>query len=261
MLISVDELQGKFGISPSGILHVGAHLAEEGEDYDRAGWAAFSKIIWVESQYELAQKLIKELNPERNKVINATVWSETGKEMKFHLANNSQSSSLFSFGTHATTHPDIKFDSYHTVVTVRLDKIINETDDISFVNLDIQGAELEALKGLGRRLHNVKWIYSEVNKKEVYIGCAKIEELDRFLENFSFKRIATRWAFKTGWGDALWIKKSDCKGLYKMILVFKLDEIRRYVRLVSFQIKHKLKERLRIAINSVRRCDRRPSRS
>ena len=248
MLISVEELKSRFGVSPSGILHVGAHLAEEWADYERAEWSTFSRIIWVESQHELAQKLILALDPKRNRIINATVWSESGKKMNFHVASNSQSSSLLAFGTHATTYPTIKFDTDQIITTVRLDEIIKDSDDISFVNLDIQGAELEALKGLGSKLHKVRWIYSEVNKKEVYEGCAKIEEIDEYLNDFAFKRIATRWAYKTGWGDALWIKKNERKGMLKAILTFKLIEMLRIVKLVSYQIRHEVKVRLRVGV-------------
>jgi FkbM family methyltransferase len=248
LLIPVDVLKNKFGILATGVLHVGAHLAEERDDYERAGWSEFNKIIWVESQFELAQKLIQELDPQKNKVINATVWSETGMKMNFNLANNSQSSSLYNLGTHATTYPDVKFNSGRTITTVRLDEIINDSDDISFVNLDIQGAELEALKGLGSKLHQVKWIYSEVNKWSVYEGCAKIGELDRYLEKFSFSRVATRWAYKAGWGDALWIKRTERRGITGVILIFKVNEILRFVKLVSHQIRHEVKVRFQSGI-------------
>lgn len=245
MLIPVEVLKRRFGILPTGILHVGAHRAEERADYESAGWSALNPIIWVESQIDLAQKLTEVLNPDKNKVVNATVWSETGKEMKFHVASNSQSSSLYDLGTHATTYPEIKFNSERTITTVRLDEIIDDSDDISFINLDIQGAELEALKGLGSRIHHVKWIYSEVNKRSVYDGCAIIGELDNYLEQFSFTRVATRWAYKTGWGDALWIKRSERRRMAKAILIFKVAEILRLIRLVSYQIKHEIKVRFR----------------
>ena len=245
MLITVDELQGKFGISPSGILHVGAHLGEESEDYERIGWSRFSRVIWVESQIELAQKLISTLNPKRNKVINATVWSESGLKMKFHVANNSQSSSLFALGTHAKTYPDIKFDFSLTTITTRLEEVIDEMDDISFVNLDIQGAELEALKGLGSKISKVKYIYSEVNRKSVYEGCARIRDLDKYLKEYSFERIATRWVYGAGWGDALWIRKSECKRLKKSILIFKVNELHRNIKLVWGLQKHLIKIRIK----------------
>jgi FkbM family methyltransferase len=246
LLINVELLKNKFGILPTGILHVGAHLAEELDDYEDAGWSELNKIIWVESQFELAQKLIHNLDPKRNKVINATVWSETGKKMNFHVANNSQSSSLYELGTHATTYPDIKFNSERTITTVRLDEIIDDSEDISFVNLDIQGAELEALKGLGSKIHKVKWIYSEVNKKSVYEGCAKIGEIDKYLEKFLFTRVATRWVYKAGWGDALWIKKSERRRMATVIFIFKITEVLRLVKLFSYQIKHEVKARLQL---------------
>jgi len=241
VLISVDELQSRFGISPSGVLHVGAHLAEESTEYERAGWSPVNRIIWVESQSTLVQQLAKELDPTRNKIINATVWSEAGLTMNFHVANNSQSSSLLALGTHEQTYPEIQFDFDLPVMTSRLDELIEESDDISFLNLDIQGAELEALKGLGARIHKVRWIYSEVNKREVYKGCARVEELDRYLAEYSFVRVATRWAEGYGWGDALWVRKNEQKSLLKPILNFKAIEKIRFLYLSWQNVKHKIK--------------------
>jgi len=248
MLISVPELKDKFGISPSGILHVGAHLAEESDDYEKAGWSSAKRVIWVESQPELVKTLYKTLDPSRNKIINATVWSESGKEMKFHVANNSQSSSLLALGTHANSYPEVEFDFDLNVTTKRLDEIISDSDDVSFVNLDIQGAELEALKGLGLQIHKVKWLYSEVNKREVYENCAKIKDLDLYLKEYSFERIATRWAYGTGWGDALWGKKSECKQIRKAIFLFKVNEMSRVIRLFWRLKKHQVKSRLQLLL-------------
>jgi len=241
VLISVDELRSRFDVSPSGVLHVGAHLAEESIEYERAGWSRLNRIIWVESQSVLVQQLTNELDPARNKIINATVWSETGLRMNFHVANNSQSSSLLALGTHEQTYPEIHFDFDLSVMTSRLDELIEESDDISFLNLDIQGAELEALKGLGSRIHKVKWIYSEVNKREVYKGCARIEDLDRYLAEYSFARVATRWADGCGWGDALWVRKEERKALIKPILLFKVSERIRLLHLSWWQMKHRIK--------------------
>jgi hypothetical protein len=100
------------------------------------------------------------------------------------------------------------------VRTTRCDEIITTSDNIDFVNLDIQGAELHALQGFGTQLSRVKWIYSEINKIEVYKGCALIQDLDIYLSNFGFKRIATRWVSRAGWGDALWAQ-SDLIAPYR----------------------------------------------
>jgi len=241
VLISVEELKRRFGVFPSGILHVGAHLAEEGTEYEGAGWSPLNRIIWIESQSTLVQQLSRVLDPSKHKIINATVWSEAGLIKTFHVANNSQSSSLFALGTHEQTYPEIEIDFDLSVRTSRLDEIIEDADDISFLNMDIEGAELEALKGLGQKIHKVKWIYSEVNKWEVYKGCARIEDLDEYLEEHSFIRIATRWTNGCGWGDALWIKKSERRALRKSILLFKANELSRYLTSFFQLKKHYLK--------------------
>ena len=55
-------------------------------------------------------------------------------------------------------------------------------------------------------LDKVDYIYSEVNEKELYIGCALIPQLDEYLSGFGFKRVETKMCGNTGWGDALYIK-------------------------------------------------------
>jgi hypothetical protein len=77
--------------------------------------------------------------------------------------------------------------------------------DLIFVNLDIQGAEPPALRGLGGRLANVRWAYLEVNALHMYRDCALIGEIDVFMESVGFARIATRMAGSHGWGDALYV--------------------------------------------------------
>ena len=74
------------------------------------------------------------------------------------------------------------------------------------MNIDLQGVELEALKGLGQYIHQVKWIYTEVNRKEVYIDCTNVKDLDLYLKNFGFSRVVTKWCLGKGWGDALYVR-------------------------------------------------------
>jgi hypothetical protein len=73
-------------------------------------------------------------------------------------------------------------------------------------NFDIQGAELLALKGGKDSLQHVDCLYLEVNDREVYIGCARVEEIDRFLSDFT--RVWTRIT-PHGWGDALYVRKEN----------------------------------------------------
>jgi hypothetical protein len=77
----------------------------------------------------------------------------------------------------------------------------------NFINLDIQGAELKALKGMEEYLHQIDYIYTEVNSDYVYEGCALIGEIDEYLQKFGLIRVETKWCGDYKWGDALYIRQ------------------------------------------------------
>ena len=205
MYITVPELSKYWNIAPTGVLHVGAHLGEEASEYEKFGW---SPVIWVEAQPRLVEILNSKLDTSKNKVIEAAVWEEDGVPLKLHVASNSQSTSLLNFGSHADSYPDITFTSEIDVVTKRLDSIIKPNEMPNFINLDIQGVELSAVKSLGSLLEAVDYIYTEVNKEEVYEGCTLVKDLDGYLLVKGFRRVTTRWYLKEGWGDALYIRET-----------------------------------------------------
>jgi FkbM family methyltransferase len=207
MLISIKELVHAWNVKPNGVLHIGAHLAEERAEYERYSWQGSHKIIWIEAQEKLAKKLATSLNPGTNKVICAAVWGTSGVPMNLAITTNSQSTSLLEFGTHENNYPNVKVESIQKIFTTRVDELISNGDLFDFVNIDIQGAELEALKGMGALLTTVKWVYLEVNKQQVYKNCAQISEIDEYLEMFGFERKITEWIWGAGWGDAFYCKQ------------------------------------------------------
>jgi FkbM family methyltransferase len=213
MLIPVSEMVKKLGIEPNGVLHVGAHLAEEAPDYEYFKWVP---VTWVESQHNLVLEISKKLDPALHRVIEATVWDVENQKLVFKKTSSTQSSSLLSLGTHLSDYPEIKVEEEYEVNTTRLDKIISLESTPSFLNLDIQGAEGKALKSLGKNITRIKFIYTEVNKAEVYIDCTKVSDIDNMLREFGFYRAVTRWKIGKGWGDALYLRNSD----YKPLVVF-----------------------------------------
>lgn len=207
MLISVRSLTKIWGLKPKTIVHVGAHLAEEYADYVSYGWGQ-SKVLWIEGDPQLVPNLTQIVKGSpHHKVINAMVWSETGLKKKFYRANFTQSSSLLELDRHAFHYPGIWVEEITEQQTTSLADIFagESVTDVDFLNLDIQGAELEALKGLGRRLESVAVIYSEVNVESIYAGNGLIAEMDSYLLSFGFVRVDSR-VLKAGWGDALWIR-------------------------------------------------------
>ena len=82
----------------------------------------------------------------------------------------------------------------------------------TFLNLDIQGAELSALRGMGRNISTCLAIYTEVNLRELYKGVPLLEEMDAFLSEKGFVRVDWEIFSQLGWGDALYINQQALPG-------------------------------------------------
>lgn len=204
MLIPVSDLFRIWKIQPENVLHVGAHLAEEEPLYRKYNWG---QVTWVEAQPNLVKVLKKNLDPEFNIVYEAAVWDQSGVKLSLNIASNSQSTSLLEFGSHSESYPDISFTSMINVETKTLHDLLPRDYFPSFVNLDIQGVDLQALKGLKEKIKFVNWIYCEVNREEVYKNNTLLSDLDNFLSELGFQRLYVQWAPPRSWGDALYAKK------------------------------------------------------
>ena len=87
---------------------------------------------------------------------------------------------------------------------------------VDIIWMDLQGAELLALKGLGKYLENVKYIHTEVSYKEIYTGQVMFEELNNFIISNNF--ILKNKLSMTGWQeDAIYQKISDLKKFEKKV--------------------------------------------
>jgi len=203
MLISVETLCDKFDVQPNGVLHVGAHNGEESVNYDKYGWGP---VIWVEMLPEKYEALKARFagNP-GNTILNAACWDVDGIQLPLFRASNGESSSLLKPEDHLVSHPKITFVRQIGIETSRLDSILPLNAKFDYVSLDIQGAELRALRGLGGWLSTVKWACIEVNTRRLYEGCALLSELDAFMEERGFIRLITKMAGNKGWGDAVYV--------------------------------------------------------
>jgi FkbM family methyltransferase len=207
MLIDFKQLFPKYNIKPKGVLHVGANVGEEAPVYDELG---IKDVVWIEGNPDIIPKLIENTSKYKHGVVLACIGDVEGEEVTFNISNNgSQSSSILELGTHKIAHPEVYYTESFKTKTRRLDVLFGEIGigEIDFINIDLQGAELKALRGMGDLLKQFKWAYLEVNKAELYKGCALVEDIDMYLLGFGFKRVETRWCGNTGWGDALYIKQ------------------------------------------------------
>jgi FkbM family methyltransferase len=216
MLLNLDELIKKYDIRITGVIHAGAHLAEEIDDYYRLGAPPVMWIDPIKENFEFIKKKIRLGHfggrYHNNFVVRGLLYDEEDVELDFHITNyDGMSSSIFEFGTHPQFSPDTVFERTEPMKTTTLDSLYKtfSTEPWNFLNMDLQGAELKALQGAQEMLPHIDYVYTEVNKDEVYIGCAKIWELDEFLFNFGFARVETDWVGDQGWGDAFYIKARE----------------------------------------------------
>ena len=196
----------------TGALHIGAHECEEMPFYNKLGLQD-SNIVWVDA---INKKVLEAKNKGIPNVYNAVITDKDDSEVEFNIShnfdvpNNVESSSVLEFGTHSQEHPQVVFVDKVKVKTVTVDTFFERNNidgsKCNFWNFDIQGAELMALKGASKSIQFAKAIYLEVNVKELYKGCGMIDDVDKFLAQYNFKRVITQITVH-GWGDALYIKE------------------------------------------------------
>lgn len=194
MLLNLLGLIKKYNLKIKGIIHVGAHTFEEKPIYDSIG----AKCYWIEANACLC---VNFKETEKHKLFNFAASDRKGRA-PFYLTNNIASSSLLKLKDHSKHHPRIKHEKTLNVQTDLIDSL--NITDANFINLDIQGAELMALKGATETLKYIDYIYTEVNIAEIYENCCQVSDLDKFLSDF--KRVET-YITKYQWGDALYIRK------------------------------------------------------
>lgn len=202
MLLNLELLQKKYNLNIKGVLHIGAHVGQEFKTYKKLG---IKNVMFFEPIESTFLKL-KENVGDKAELYNTALGNMIGEiEMFTETINQGQSSSILEPSYHLIQHPNIKFTGKEKVKITMLDTFIQNKDKYNFINIDVQGYELEVFKGGSKFLNTIDYIISEVNRSELYKNCTQIDELDSFLKNYGFERVETTWDGVT-WGDALYIK-------------------------------------------------------
>jgi FkbM family methyltransferase len=187
-----------------GILHVGAHECEEQPEYDKIG-LTIDKVLWFEAMSNKVETY-KKLGYD---IYNLVVSDKDNEIVKFNITNNGQSSSFLEMDTHLKQHPHVVVITTVEMITTTLKTFIEKNnvniDNYNMLNLDIQGAELKALKGMGAYIEKMDYIYTEVNTNTLYKDCALLPEIDDFLQQYGFIRKITSMT-PHEWGDAFYVK-------------------------------------------------------
>jgi FkbM family methyltransferase len=193
----------------SGILQVGAHYGNEYNILKKI----CSNILMFEPQKNVFEILNKKLSFDKDVILeNKALGSVSGEYIMYtEQSNNGQSSSLLEPKLHKIQYPNIEFNSLEKVeVTTLNEYFLNKKFNYNLILLDVQGYELEVLKGASNILNTVDYILCEVNNVELYAACPLIDDIDNYLIKFNFKRFTTFWDPEAGtWGDALYIRENN----------------------------------------------------
>jgi len=107
----------------------------------------------------------------------------------------------------------INFESQEKIFVKRFDEFINilKFKKKVFVKLDVQGYELEVLKGFGNYINQVDYILTEVSYQEAYKGQPFANEIIKFLEENNFfiikKNVESKYKKKIFQQDILFERK------------------------------------------------------
>lgn len=184
-----------------GVIVIGAWDGAEYAECLRHGIRNMMFFEPVKANY----KRLTETVPIDFKTFNLALGNETGeREMFIETTNRGMSCSVLEPGTHLESHPNIIFDKRETVNIDKLDNIAFDRSLYNMILLDVQGFELDVLRGAAETLKHIDIIHTEVNTKEVYKGCALIGEIDLYLSDF--KRVDTMIHESVFYGDAIYIK-------------------------------------------------------
>jgi len=203
MLYTFQQLYKKYNMNINGVIHVGAHRGEEVPNYIHVG---IKKIVLFEPLQENYEYIIKQNYSEdiNVSVCRTALGNSTGIVKMFLSDNALGSSSILEPKLHLQQHDWVRFYGTEEVEINKLDNF--KLKGFNFLNVDVQGYELEVLKGAEETLKEIDYVYCEVNRAELYKNNCLIEDIDDYLRGYSFVRVETQWFPNADWGDALYIK-------------------------------------------------------
>lgn len=205
MILSLENLKSKYDLKIKGVLHIGAHFGQEYKTYEKLG---INNLIFFEPVSSTFRRLKNNIGGKAI-LLNTALGNMQGQiEMFIEIANEGQCNSILKPEYHLVKYPSIIFRGKEKVTITKLDNFIKVKDYFNFINIDVQGYELEVFKGSINFLKNIDYILTEVNKASLYKNCPLIEDLDIFLSEHGFTRVETEWFLDHNWGDAFYIKKN-----------------------------------------------------
>jgi FkbM family methyltransferase len=218
MLIPFAEIVAKTGVDVRGmrVLHCGACELEELDAYHQAG---ITNVVWIEARPATVKAM--HVKYPKETIVQACIAQTTGQYVLFKETagvGKGMQSSMFPIVKEQMLKilPDLVIKSTYRLRTTRLDDLMAEQKmdpQFDFLNVDLQGAELQALRSLSDEMWaTLKIVYVEVEKVAFYKFGPTEHEVDSFLRAKGFARVASSWALSPDneplFGDVVYVRQS-----------------------------------------------------
>jgi FkbM family methyltransferase len=190
------------GLRPSLIVHVGSH---EGQEIQQYLDLKPDQLVFVEADPKTFFNLEKNISKHRQNTdtqifwVNALVNSSNEERVNFYrYSNDGLSSSIYrSTELLEKTWAVINLQETGEVLSLpsrTLKSVLNSINvkigENSILILDVQGAELNALMGLGDTLKDFRFLEVEVSKNQYYEGAPLFDKINEYLISFDFKKVS-----------------------------------------------------------------------
>lgn len=204
-IITSDVIRKHFGNDPGIIVDVGAYDGDSALFF--SGMFPGKTIVGFEANpttFSRAKQNIKSF-PNID-IVNVALSSEPG-EMDFFITDDAVSSSLFK----PAENREFVQEKRIKVPATTLDQALSETEAILLLKLDVQGAELNILKGGQKTLLRTKLVLTEMLNAELYDGACRYYEVDEYLRAAGFQIFSIITSYNnegTKYFDVLYINRA-----------------------------------------------------
>lgn len=186
----------EFGLKPKRIVHLGAYYADELLEYENVN-PEF--VVWAEANPKLWPMLIDKFSksPCKHALVQRAITDKDDEDIEFNLFNHDEASSIFDIGSELNKwYPNHRVSETVSVKTITVDTMLErlevDPNGIEYMSVDLQGAEILALRGAHKLLEGeaLKWVQSEVVFSEFYKDGADGDAVKALLEGYGFFPLA-----------------------------------------------------------------------
>jgi len=198
------------------IVHVGAHFGQEAAFYEALG---AETVLWIEADPEIFDTLTEAVSarpgPTRHLCENALVSAAGGAPLRFHRFNGNGGSSSVYAATEALRERFPHVQESGEVIELApcpLPEILarHGIDTAAarrgLLVVDVQGHELEVLKGVGEVLKAFALCQCEVSRVPLYDGGALFPEVDALMRSKGFRLASHMPVQVPRHGDVLYVR-------------------------------------------------------